>query len=364
MKIGRTIEEFAAEVKRQSKAKADFVADTTAIVAQPTAGGFNLELKGHGEFGVRDLAHGQIANHVKIPTPYYNRCRTEGPDILANQVNFWFNKNPAPRMLRMLDGHARAFLSNSYRPLDNYDFAKVILESCASRQLEVASCEVTETRLYIKAIDKQEFEVPVGYKMGDGSHRVFDVCCPVFIAKNSEVGHSPLVLETGVYTKACTNLAWFADGGMRKVHLGSRHKVSEMTGIDNIDHLLSARTKQKSDEALWMQVHDVLKSAFVKTRIEKRVEQLAEAAGAKIPGKVPEVVKVAGEQFGLTEKETDSVLDHLIRGGQLTKYGLHAAITRTAQDAEDYDRATDLEYVGGRVIELPRAEWEAILAAA
>lgn len=361
MKLGRSLQDLAAELDRQKKTKTDYIADTAAISVRPAEHGLNLALEGHGEFEVRDLAHHQIAEHTKIPALYYKRMREETKELLANNVETWFKKYPVPRMLRMLDGGNRAFLSNSFRPLDNYDFGKVILEACNDRKLEVASCEITEKRLYIKAIDKQEFQVPVGYKMGDGSHRLFDVCCPVFIAMNSEVGYGRLTLETGVYTRACTNLAWFSDGGLKRTHLGSRHKIVEATGVENIDHLLSNRTKQKSDEALWLQVRDVLRSAFVQGRIEKRVEQLKAAAEAVIPGRVEKVVKVAAERFGLSEAEGDSVLDHLIRGGNLSKYGLHAAITRAAQDVDDYERATDLEYLGGQVIELPSTEWESLL---
>lgn len=365
MRAGMTMEDFAAEVKRQSKAKSDYVADTAAIDVIAKDGGLDVGIEvpkeGRKEFAVLDLAHDQIAAHAKIPKAYYEKMRAEDPKLLATNVETWFKKYPVPRMLRMLDGNNRAFLSSSFRPLDNYDFAKVILEGCASQNLEVASCQITDTRLYVKAIDRREFKVPVGFKMGDGSHRIFDVCCPVFIASNSEVGCGRLTLETGVYTRACTNLAWFTDGAMKRTHLGSRHRIAEATGVENIDHLLSARTKQKSDEALWLQLRDVLKSAFVEERINKRVEQLANAAEAKIEGRVDKVVKVAAERFGLSEDEEDGVLEHLIRGGNLTKYGLHAAITRTAQDVASYDRATDLEYVGGRVIEMPSSDWHALV---
>jgi hypothetical protein len=36
------------------------------------------------------------------------------------------------------------------------------------------------------------------------------------------------------------------------------------------------------------------------------------------------------------------VLKHLILGGSLTTWGLANAVTRAAQDAESYDRATEL----------------------
>lgn len=363
MKTGKTLTELAMEIDRQSKAKHDYIADTRRLNISVVDGRPMLAMQGQ-EFEIGDIAHGQIAEHTKIPKPYYDRMKTEAPELLANNIETWFQKYPAERMVRTLDNRNRAFLSNSFRPLDNHDFGQVILNACADRKLEVVSCEITEKRLYIKAMDKQEFQVPVGYKMGDGSHKIFDVCCPVFIAANSEVGFGRLVLETGVYTRACTNLAWFTDGGMKRTHLGSRHKIVEATGVENIDHLLSDRTRQKSDEALWLQLRDVLKAAFNGALIEKRVEKLAAAAEAKITGDVPKVLEHVAERFNLSDGEKSDILKHLIEGGSLTQYGLHAAVTRTAQDAADYDRATELEYLGGRIVELPRADWQVLAEAA
>lgn len=62
--------------------------------------------------------------------------------------------------------------------------------------------------------------------------------------------------------------------------------------------------------------------------------------------------------------ERESIFKHLIEGGSLTQYGLHGAITRAAQDVASYDRATELEYLGARVVELPRAEWARLNEAA
>jgi len=363
MKQGRTLTDLAAELDRQHKVKTDYVADTRRV--HLTGTGTMILERVDGEFAIRDTAHAQIAEHTGIPKPYYDRMRKEAPALLANNVEEWFQKYPAPRMLRMLDGNNRAFLSDKFRPLDNYDFAQVILGACATRHLEVMSCEVTERRLYIKAVDEALYrDVPVGYKMGDGSHRIFDTCAPVFIATNSEIGFGRLTLETGIYTRACTNLCLWADGGLKKAHLGSRHKVNDLTGVENIDHLLTDATKQKSDEALWMQLRDVLAASFDEKRIGARLGKLAAAAEQKIEGDIPDVMTKISDKLGLTEGESGNVLRHLIEGGSLTRYGLHAAVTRTAQDVADYDRATELEYAGGRIIELPKTDWDEIAAAA
>lgn len=98
---------------------------------------------------------------------------------------------------------------------------------------------------------------------------------------------------------------------------------------------MSAQTKRKTMEALRLQVRDVIKSAFDEKVIGKRLEGLAEAAGRKIEGRVEKVLEAVQEKFSLDDSERDSVLKHLIEGGNLTQYGLHAAITRSAQDVEE-----------------------------
>ena len=48
----------------------------------------------------------------------------EKPDLLAANVNAWFRHSPSKRLLRTMDGTARAFLSNRYRCIDNYEIAQ------------------------------------------------------------------------------------------------------------------------------------------------------------------------------------------------------------------------------------------------
>jgi hypothetical protein len=364
MKTGKTIQELAAEIARQADSKHDYVAKTTVMDVAPTIDNrVALVLQDKGAFPINDIAHGQIAEHTGIHKTYYDKMRREAPDLLATNVQRWFTKYPAARMVRTLDGDARAFLSDAYRPLDNVDFAQATLPILAQRKLQVMSCEITESRLYLKAVDEQLFrDVPVGYKMGDGSHRIFDTCAPAIILSNSEVGFGRLVVETGVYTRACTNLCLFSTGGMKRTHVGARHKM--LSDVENIDALLSEKTKQKTLEALWAQVGDVLQAAFATDVIGKRLEQIADTAGRKIEGRVEKVVELVTKKFDLSVDEGENVLKHLITGGSLTQYGLHAAITRSAQDVASYDRATELEYLGGRVIELPRTAWEELSMAA
>lgn len=365
MKIGKSLSELAAEIERQNNTKKDYVASLDAVTMMAATDGVRLAAEKVGSFGIRDIAHNQIAGHVGIDRRYYDRMRAEAPDLLATNVNHWFRANPAPQMLRTLDGNVRAMLSPSFQPLDNYDFAQATLPILAKRKLQVMSCEITDRRLYIKAVDEMLFrDVPVGYKMGDGSHQIFDTCAPAIILSNSEVGFGRLVVETGVYTRACTNMCLFSKGGMKRTHVGAKHRLTDGMDVQDLEAIMSNATKQKTMEALWMQVRDVLNAAFDEKVIGKRLEAISAAAGNKITGKIEKVMEVVAKAFDFNEGEKDSIFKHLIEGGSLTQYGLHAAITRSAQDIESYDRATELEYVGGKVIELPRTDWERLAEAA
>lgn len=368
MKIGKSLQELAAEIERQAASKKDYVAHLDAVSMTADAGKVKLRLGSLGEkgtFGVTEIAHSQIAEHTKIPKKYYDQMREKAPELLATNVDHWFRKYPAPQMLRTLDGNVRAMLSPSFNTLDNYDFAHAALPILLKRKLTIMSCEITERRLYIKAVDEQLFrDVPVGFKMGDGSHKIFTTCAPAVILSNSEVGFGRLVVETGVYERACTNLCLFAKGGMKRTHVGTKHKMLEGVSVEDLDAVLSNEAKKKTMEALWLQVRDVIGAAFDEKTVAARAEAFEVAAGRQITGNIPKVIEVLRDRFDLTENEGGSIIQHLYAGGSFNQYGLHAAITRAAQDLPDYDRATSFEYLGGKVLELPRTEWEQMAEAA
>ena len=101
---------------------------------------------------------------------------------------------------------------------------------------------------------------------------------------------------------------------------------------------------------------------FDPRRFEARLTQYRAAAAQPLGANPVQVVEWLVRRFGLNEAEKSSVLQHLIRGNDLSAWGLANAITRTAEDQPDYDRATELETLGGRVIELKPGEGAAMAA--
>ena len=83
------------------------------------------EPAGVQRYGITPLARRQLAEKLKIPYAYFERMRTEQPELLDRNVNAWLEQEEGERqLLRTLDGKVRAVLSERYRRLDNYDLAR------------------------------------------------------------------------------------------------------------------------------------------------------------------------------------------------------------------------------------------------
>ena len=121
--------------------------------------------------------------------------------------------------------------------------------------------------------------------------------------------------------------------------------------------MFSDETLKADDKALFLKVRDTVKSAVELAKFSQIVQQLKDATQKLIEGNPVKTVDVLADDFRYSEEESSGILNHLIRGGDLTAYGLSNAITRTSQDLDDYDRATDLERDGSRILSLPRSSW-------
>ena len=360
MKTGKSITELAQEIERQQKAKTDFVTPTDRL-EMVVEGDTDVELHSPvGNFSVNSIAHQQLAANLEIPKPYYDRMLAEQPQLLAKNVNTWFKANPKPRMVRTMDGTARAFLSDRYRPLENSDLAEAILPVLAQLGVVIVSAEITERRFYLKFVDEKiSKDIPTGRKLGDGSHVFFDTLVPAGQISNSEVGFGALSIETGTLTKMCTNLAWSTSRSMKKYHVGSKHDIGE-----EMYAMLSDQTRQLTDAALWAQARDVVKVAFDPERFNAFTDDMGKLVQIQLDSDPVKVVSLASKKLGITEGEQGGILKHLIQGGDLTAYGLMNAVTRTAEDLKDYDRATEFERMGGKLIDLTANDWNEIKQAA
>ena len=355
MKYGRTLRELAIELDRQRNAKRDFLLDTRNIIMDSTADGQQLTLQNPNQhtnimLNVNDVAHRQIGTALGIPAKYYDKMRAENPELLADNVNGWFNHTPSTRMVRTLDGTARAFLSDRYRRIDNYEIAEAVLPIIADiPEARVESCEVTEERMYIKVVNPRlETEVAPGDLVQSG-----------ILITNSEVGMGSMAIQPLIYRLVCTNGMVVNDAATRRYHIGRGNEAAE-------DYTLySSDTLAADDKALMLKVRDTVKAVVDQTRFEKVVQMMRAARNAKITtNDIPQMIELASSDYGFTKKEGSSILDHLIRDGEFSLYGLANAVTRTAQDVESYDRSTAMESIGYSILGMSREKWNRLNAVA
>jgi hypothetical protein len=359
MAKGLGLTALAQEIERRAASKKDFIVQSNHLHMQS-----DLTLQfGDVIADVNGIAHKQIAEHLEIPAKYYEKMRAENPALLANNVNSWLGHGkPEARMVRTLDGKARAFLSDKFRPLENEDLAQAVLPALLDIGCEIVSSQITDTKMYIKAVDNRvarELEAKGG-KFGDGKHVIVRMLAPAIQISNSEVGHGALSVLAGARDGFCSNLAWFGDRSMRKYHVGGKHEL----GGEDVYALLSDSTRRVTDAALWAQIGDVVRAAFDRARFDALCDKIAETTEQKIESDPVKAIELTSKRFGINEGESKSILRHLIEGGDLTRFGLYNAVTRTAQDIEDYDRASEFERMGGQIIELPANDFREILKAA
>lgn len=75
-------------------------------------------------------------------------------------------------------------------------------------------------------------------------------------------------------------------------------------------------------------------------------------------------VEVLGQRYSLAEHQRTGVLRHLIEVAELLAYGLVNAVTHFSQELDDYDRATEFEVLGGKLMALPAGPWKGSAEAA
>ena len=342
MKQGRTLEELGTELQRQRNARQDFVADSRTLTFATEDGSSRLSMSMGGkllDFGVNPLAHQQISTRLGIPLRYYQRMQKEAPALLDSNVNNWLQQTRDRRMLRVMDGNVRAFLSDRYRRLDNLELCAAVLPIIKDMKgAVIESCEITDTHLYLKVINRRmKAEVAVGDAVQAG-----------FVITNSEVGLGNLTVEPMIFRLVCKNGMIVKDYSQKKRHVGR-----QVENYDTAYELYSDETLAQDDKAFFMKVADTVRCAVDESRFMLTVGKMQEAMQIPLEHQPMQEVQLLADSFNLTENEQGDIFRQLFLSGDNTRYGLLNAVTAASQNVADYERATELERIGGEILALP-----------
>ena len=351
MKNGKSLQELAQELDRQRGAKQDFVVDTSEMTMSSADGSSRIAF-GDDDFGVSDHTHTQIGHRLNIPRRFYSTLLEEQPDLLDHNVNELFKRNPERRMVRTLDGRARAFMSDRYKRVDNFPIMEASLTALHDVQdMEIESSQVTDRRLYIQArFGKTETAIKVNDPVQAG-----------IVISNSEIGCGAIKIEQLIYRLICTNGMISARGsnagGMNQYHVG--RKIEGDLSVQ----VLSTKTVHLEEKALLSKITDVVRHFADPKSFEQTVDRMKLAVDTPAAHRPVEAVKLLADDHNLLESETNSVMEHLLRDGDYSQWGMLNAVTRTAEDVGSYDRSIELERLGGDILEYNAKQWNRIAVA-
>ena len=343
MKQDLTLQQLAEAVVSRADKKSDLLTDTRNITAL-TDGSLRV---GEHALTITDHCHGQIADRLNIPVKYYKRMLINQPELWTENLNTWLHEEPETRLVRTLEGRARAYLSNRYMPLDDDEFVSTVMPIVADAGGTVLSTSITGTKTYIKFVSER---LTRDVRKGDPVQ--FGIAF-----SNSEVGAGRLTGSLFCYRLVCTNGQVIKDEEFATNHVGRQRSSIDLEKVMELD------TIHADARATMLKMRDYSSALLSETFIDRQVERMQGLTQLPI-GNPIKAVEVVTKKNTFNESTKSNILTHLIKGGDLTMWGLQNAITRAAEDEQDYDEATRLETVGGDMLTLSKTDYKVLAEAA
>ena len=206
-----TLEELAQTLVQQSEVKQDYLVDSTRMVMEAYGGTPVLRVLDYSggdcmePLELTSTAHKQLGAYLRIPASYYDRMLREATDLLTTNVNNWLNRTAEVKLLRTMDGAARAVLSNRYWCVDHLNLLQMVIPVLGHMPgINVLDCGLSETRMYVKVTSERlKEDVIPGDTVQYG-----------FIITNSEVGMGASKSKTlPIYCRFTARLLPSSSGG-------------------------------------------------------------------------------------------------------------------------------------------------------
>ena len=308
------------------------------------------------------VAFDQIAQRANIDVRTARRLQQDYANEFDALINAIWQKEPAVRILRTFNtgknvGIARAFVSDKFKTFDNRDLLEAALPQLieSDAQWKVVNGEVTDKRLYLRL--KSENQTGEGAAVGD-------IMANGIGLSNSETGCGSVNVYQMFWTLACLN-------GMQTEKRTRKSHITGARGDADTWGLLTDEAKDADNHALALQLRDVTASYASRESFDEVLEKMKSAHADTISGSVNAAVESLGKVLTLSKKDTSSVLDGLLAtvsqsgfaGHPVTRATMVNAVTAVAHNA-DADSVDDWQRLGGRVLDLPRSDWQRVAMAA
>ena len=308
-----------------------------------------------------------LAYKLNIPVGYVRRMREERPDLYDANVNGWLHgadgQTPDARsfLVRAFTGYegnegiARAFLSDSYKRIDNLDILTATLEAVQQSGLNVTvkSTDLSERNMRV-ILNAPEIAAaaPVLLKnyrspFTGNSGKDNPIVNAGLVIKNSETGGGAFSIAPHLTVQVCSNGMTITTDAQRSVHLGGKLEDGIVRWSDE--------TQQKSLELVQAKTVDAIKTFLDVDYLNTVITSIEEKAEKPLDGPVDKAIQKVGKALTFSEATIAGVLDHFIKGGDVTAGGVMQAVTAYAQTVADPDQAASLEESALKVLDYAAA---------
>jgi hypothetical protein len=340
--------DFVSQAERTMKEAKDFVAPSSKIAIVRD----EFITVGDGqEYKLNEFCNGQLAGKLQIPKMYWDRARAV-PGLRSTNANAWLDADPnRGRMVRTINDIARAFVSDRFMRIDNYPVLEAIYpvleKAYDSYGIEIVSNAFSETKMYLQIVfPRKQGEVKVGDTVQAG-----------VTILNSEVGAGSYDIQTWTRRLVCMN-GMVGTSLFRKYHLGRK-----MDSYEEEDFSFKSDTIQSELKTISLKSRDALDEAINGSWFNKELDKM-KASAIDVVAKPVDTVEKTVKLLGLPESSKDSLLSNLIKGGELSRWGLANAVTALAHEDsfKDPDKAYQVETMGQQVLSMSKYDWERISA--
>lgn len=401
-----SLEKLVDELKRQRETAVDFVSDTShfrvTYVAQDgdalfdTRAGTERQAQNGGHLQgtylspitpqgsefltesvmFNDHAFGQLVDKTTPPIP-----RKFGKVLAMNRahrftdlVNGLHKDQPKVRLVRCLDGRVRAWLSDQYQIVDNFDLMWKVLDTAREAGAEPIDFSLSDTHMRIKLVGRDIYETITLAQQtrsdagvaGLGNQEFLSKVAahsignmpggptaihPVATISGSEVGAGETSVSYGLLVGVCFNVA-SVEKIFGRVHLGSKMP----------EGMFKQDTIAADAEATYLKIRDAVSTCFDREKLKRTIGMVESAQSTPVIKPVDATEQVM-KAYDMTDNKKDKILEYFLRDYDPSQFGLSQAVSRLAQDEESGDDAHDLEIVSGKLLTMKSGAFTSLVEA-
>lgn len=273
-----------------------------------------IRLVSEGQLTLSQRAETQLLQRLGVPIAFFRRLPSNLKWAIANHFAQHGGYDRAT-LLRLVRGsHVRAFLTESYAPLDDVDVLPLVADVVGNEATRIEALDFTEDHTHLRLVFPREMrDVRPGDTIMTGLH-----------ITNSEVGLRAVHIDALVYRLVCSN-------GLVRAESQSRTTIRHVGDRARLKDALARAVENAKDNAIGL------------------AEQFRRSVDARLAE--PEALfKSLAQEGALTKEQLQAVLAAYAMEPGRSVFGTVNALTRAAQAESVYEDRYQLERVGSLVL--------------